>query len=168
MRRPRRRDDCPFFGFKSQRVGECRWWEVCAPREQLVLVVPDLRRADWRLASHEDQRIVIGKAHSLVWRQEPPLHLLLRDVLLVEHQVEAVPAERPLLHVNGHVAGHATQQVGRLRFVRRKGDTDVTVAGDGLLAAVDAVVLREVLRDEKRADAVAGEPLSPERTAPDW
>ena len=46
---------------------------------------------------------------------------------------------------------------GGLGLVGGGGDPDVPVVGERLLATVDAAVLGEVLDDEERSDAVAGE-----------
>jgi hypothetical protein len=52
---------------------------------------------------------------------------------------------------DGRVAGHLGEQLGGLGLDGGEGEADVAVGGDGLLLAVDALVLGEVLGDQHGA-----------------
>ena len=74
-----------------------------------------------------------------------------------QHGAQPAPGIGPGLAVHGHRPGHFRDHPGRLDLVRGVGDPHVAVRDDRLVPSVGLRELSEVLDDEVRLDAVAGQ-----------
>ena len=74
-----------------------------------------------------------------------------------QHRAQPIPGVGPGLAVHRHGPGHLRDHLGRLDLVRRVGDPNVAVRDDRLVPSVGLRELSEVLDDEVRPDAVAGQ-----------